>query len=175
MRIIAIEGAHGAGKDVLAAGLATALGCERFQHTRPRGVATLWEGACWYATQRAKRYSYEGNSLIVSSRWHWSTSVLSFALASLGRHDEARVLRHLHHAERAAIGDPLVTLVVDAPVSVLVARLAARGETWGEREAAERDAVLELARLRSWRVLDTTRSREAVLAEALGIVREVLS
>ncbi len=42
------------------------------------------------------------------------------------------------------------------------------------RYAAQRAEVLRLARLRSWPVLDTTRPRDVVLAEAVGIVREVL-
>lgn len=163
-RIVAVEGGHGAGKDVLAAALAKAIGAERFQHDRPADGATVWEAALYYALQRAvmlRELSVDGVTLIVSSRWSWSTGVLASVLD-----DEA--LRLLRQAERAAVRDPLVTLVCDAPEDVLRARVEARGETWGEREAAERAEVLRLARLRGWPVLDTTRPRDVVLAEALA-------
>lgn len=171
-RIIAVEGGHGSGKSTLARALADAL--ETWCHTH-RAVpgATPWEAACAYAAQRAevlRSAESEGLEVLVSDRWHWSTAVLG---GVLGGPAGMRLARH-GALEREEHGDPLLTLVCDAPEDVCRARVEARGETWGEREAAERAEVLRLARLRGWPVIDTTRPRDVVLAEALRIVREVL-
>lgn len=175
-RIIAVEGGHGSGKSTLARSLADALGAWPHVHRGSTG-ASPWEAACRYAAQRAYAIRYAeaaGFPLIVSDRGGVSTRILASALDTLGRSDEARALAALHAAERGVIGDPLVTLVCDAPEAVLHARLAERGECWGARETAERAEVLRLARLRGWPVLDTTRPRDVVLAEALACVRGVL-
>lgn len=175
--IVCVEGPHGAGKDTLALALSRAgLGVYYYPTPQTKG-ATTWEAATHYATERANALRVEaarGTRVLIASRWTWSTRVLASALDTLGRSDEARALAALHAAERQALGDPLLTLVCDAPEAVLHARLAERGECWGARESAERAEVLRLARIRSWPVIDTTRPRDVVLAEALGIVRGVL-
>jgi len=172
-RIVCIEGGHGSGKSSLMWALSRALGARPHQHGAEHG-ASPWEAALSYAHQRAvllRECEAEGIGLVVADRWSWSTGVLASVLGS-------EALRLLRMAERAEAADPALTLVCDAPAEVLrarvEARLAARGETWGEREAAERAEILRLARLRDWPVLDTTREREVVLAEAVGIVRGVL-
>lgn len=168
-RIVCVEGGHGSGKSTLARALADALGAWPHVH-QGDPAASPWEAACRYAAQRAYAIRYAeaaGFPLIVSDRWGYSTGILAAVLD-----DEA--LRLLRQAERAAVRDPLITLVCDAPEAVLHARLAERGETWGARESAERAEVLRLARIRSWPVIDTTRDRDVVLAEALACVRGVL-
>lgn len=168
-RIVCVEGGHGSGKSTLARALAEAMGAVHHCHASTPG-ADVWESACRYAAQRAEALrlvTAAGRSLIVSDRWGYSTGILAAVLD-----DES--LRLLRQAERAAVRDPLVTLVCDAPESVCRARVEARGETWGARESAERAEVLRLARIRSWPVIDTTRLRDVVLAEALGVVRGVL-
>lgn len=69
---------------------------------------------------------------------------------------------------------PTLTLLCDAPDEVLDARLAARGEPIVSGVRAARREYRRIARLREWPVLDTTRPRDVVLAEALACVREVL-
>lgn len=162
-RIVCVEGGHGSGKSTLARALAYALRAWHHYHRGESG-ADPWEAACRYAAQRAttlRLATAAGATVIVADRWGWSTGILAAVLD-----DES--LRLLRQAERAAVRDPLLTLVCDAPEDVCRARVEARGETWGEREAAERAEVLRLARLRGWPVLDTTRPRDVVLAEALA-------
>lgn len=178
VKVIVVEGAHGSSKSTLARALASALLADHphavvaFHHTS-EGHVTPWEAAGNYLAQRARVLRVEsacGTRVLVADRWFWSTAVLG---AALGGPAGMRLAR-LAALEREEHGDPALTIVCDAPEDVLAARLAARGETWGERERMEHHEILRLARLRSWPVLDTTRPRDVVLADALGIVREVL-
>ena len=132
MKIIVIEGGDGTGTSThaekLGYALARELGGDRvriYRHPPHRAGAGDWERSLHYARERAEMVArFEEDRVIVCDRWVYSTDAL--ALTSTG---EARWrMLGLTSIEKAALPNPVLIILLDAPDAVLDERLLARGE-----------------------------------------------
>jgi thymidylate kinase len=173
---VALEGPHGAGKSTAVDALADALNASgvralAFHHASP-GNVDPWPAALDYARQRAElvarvRVMADPPRVVLCDRWSLSTRVLGRVIGA--GCDEGCGLLGFGAAEEWMLRDRRY-VILDAPLSVLRERLAARGEQVDpEALAAVREAYRTTASAQA--IVDTSRPRAEVLAELVSIVR----
>jgi thymidylate kinase len=132
MRIIVIEGCDGTGTSThaekLGYALARELGGDRvriYRHPPHRAGAGDWERSLHYARERAEMVAREEEGrVIVCDRWVSSTDAIALTLSG---QVQQRLLK-LTALERSFLPLPILTVLLDAPDTVLDERLSARGE-----------------------------------------------
>jgi thymidylate kinase len=179
MKIIVVEGCDGTGTSThaekLGYALAQELGGDRvrvYRHPPHRAGAGDWERSLHYARERAEMVAREEEDrVIVCDRWVYSTDAL--ALTST---EEARWrMLGLTAIERAALPNPVLIILLDAPDAVLDERLLARGEVippWArELRRVYREDIARVCDVTVDTSGDAGAVSERLLALALGAVR----
>jgi len=197
MSFITIEGGEGTGKSTLISGLAKALstqGIEVIQTREPGGSAGAEDIRALLVSGDAERWDAMTELLLVNAaRRDHVERVIRPALAQgatvlCDRYiDSTRAYQGMRGAPRSlinsiheqAIGvDPNITLILDAPPEQGLARAAERGgdarfESMGLAYHTKlREAFVGIAEAEPERcsIIDSTQSKEAVLASALAIL-----
>ncbi len=197
MSFITIEGGEGTGKSTLISGLAEALstqGIEVIQTREPGGSAGAEDIRALLVSGDAERWDAMTELLLVNAaRRDHVERVIRPALAQgatvlCDRYiDSTRAYQGMRGAPRSlinsiheqAIGvDPSITLILDAPPEQGLARAAERGgdarfESMGLAYHTKlREAFVGIAEAEPERcsIIDSTQSKEAVLASALAIL-----
>jgi len=197
MSFITIEGGEGTGKSTLISGLAEALstqGIEVIQTREPGGSAGAEDIRALLVSGDAERWDAMTELLLVNAaRRDHVERVIRPALAQgatvlCDRYiDSTRAYQGMRGAPRSlinsiheqAIGaDPNITLILDAPPEQGLARAAERGgdarfESMGLAYHTKlREAFVGIAEAEPERcsIIDSTQSKEAVLASALAIL-----
>lgn len=183
--LVCLEGLDAAGKSTHSVRLENALradglAADSWRHEPPSGVVRSdpWAAALHYAQERAafaRRMRIppcEPVSVVVCDRWLYSTSVASLAPAITTLTRQAMVL--LVDAEDRAL--PCVhTILLDAPLEVVAARMVARGEMVPDHLAYSQAAYRVMAESLRWPVVSTDRDAAAVTRELVAIVRRLLA
>ena len=179
MKIIVVEGCDGTGTSThaekLGYALARELGGDRvrvYRHPPHRAGAGDWERSLHYARERAEMVAREGEGrIIVCDRWVSSTDAIALTLSGSVR----QRMRGLTALERAALPNPVLTVLLDAPDAVLDGRLLARGETippWaGALRRVYREDIARMCDVTVDTSGDAGAVSERLLALALGAVR----
>jgi dTMP kinase len=203
-RFITIEGGEGAGKSTLLGGLVAALtqagiealatrepggapGAEEIRRLLVEGAPERWDAPCEALLLVAARRCHLTATIwpaLAAGRWVVCDRFADSTLAYQG-YAGGVPLADLETLHRLIAGDfaPDLTLVLDLPVALGLARAAARlgGETRFERKDPGfherlRQGFLEIARQAPRRcvVIDAAAPPETVLAAALAALRERL-
>jgi len=197
MSFITIEGGEGTGKSTLISGLAKALstqGIEVIQTREPGGSAGAEDIRALLVSGDAERWDAMTELLLVNAaRRDHVERVIRPALAQgatvlCDRYiDSTRAYQGMRGAPRSLINsiheqavgvDPNITLILDAPPEQGLARAAERGgdarfESMGLAYHTKlREAFVGIAEAEPERcsIIDSTQSKEAVLASALAIL-----
>lgn len=177
MNLIVIEGCDGTGTTThterLGHALARELGEDRvryYRHPPHRPGAGDWERSLHYARERAEMIAREEEGrIIVCDRWVHSTEALALTASAPNR---AR-MRELSTLERVSLPDPLLTVLLDAPDSVLDERIWARGEEPSSRKLrrAYREDIARMCDVTLNTVGEVERVAERLLSLTLGALR----
>lgn len=202
-RLITLEGIDGSGKSTLSKRLVEALAAEgvpavwsvepsrswlgeAVRRGLKEGIPSLSEAFLFMADHVAHqawvaRENAAGRTVVCD---RWADSCFAYQGAALREELASRgldSLRWLEDVQRPFNREPDLTLLLDLPVSVSMARIGERG---GELEKFERADFLEAVRAnyldlasrrKHYRIVRADRDAESVYREALGLVRAALA
>jgi len=187
-RLVAVEGIDGTGKSTLVLALARSLRLRGYSVAVRRepadrrlgrlaqeaSVRDAWTGAVYFTVDRhlarpALLAALRTHDLVVSDRSYFST------VAYQGSALPARERRRVESLQRGASIPPDLVLLLDLSPAAALERLGARSSVRAPLErrrtlARVAAAYRRLARRERWRVLDASRPRSELVAEALRAI-----
>ena len=187
-RLVAVEGIDGTGKSTLVLALARALRLRGYSVAVRRepadrrlgrlaqeaSVRDAWTGAVYFTVDRhlarpALLAALRTHDLVVSDRSYFST--VAYQGSALPAGDRRRI----ESLQRGASVPPDLVLLLDLSPAAALERLGARSSVRAPLErrrtlARVAAAYRRLARRERWRVLDASRPRSELVAEALRAI-----